>query len=58
MKLDVNLDVNIEKKVVGIKHNLGTSKVQLPHTDNPKSSQSVGKTTLGSSQIIPSSQVS
>ena len=56
MKLGVNLDVNIEQKSVGIKHNLRTSKVQLLHTDNPKSSQSVGKSTLGSSQIIPSSK--
>jgi len=46
--------VNIEQKSVGIKHNLGANKVQLPHTD--KSSQIVGKNTLGSSQIIPSSQ--
>ena len=35
MKLGVNLDVNIEKKSVGIKHNLGTSKVELPHTLKP-----------------------
>ena len=56
MKLGVNLDENIEQKSVGIKHNLGTSKVQLPHTDNPKSSQSVRKSTLGSSQIILSSK--
>lgn len=32
MKLGVNSDVNIEQKPVGIKHNLGVSKVQLPHT--------------------------
>jgi len=35
MKLGVNSDVNIEPKPVGIKHNLGMSKVQLPHTLNP-----------------------
>lgn len=29
MKSGVNSDVNIEQKPVGIKHNLGTSKLQL-----------------------------
>lgn len=32
MKLGVNSDVNILTKPVGIKHNLGKSKVKLPHT--------------------------
>ena len=32
MKLGVNLDVNSKSKPVGIKHNLGKSKVSLPHT--------------------------
>jgi len=41
MKLGVNLDLNIEQKSVGIKYNLGTSKVELPHT---KCSQSVKPT--------------
>ena len=38
MKLGVNSGVNIEQQPVGIKHNLGTSKVQLTHTDRAKSS--------------------
>ena len=33
MKLGVNSGVNFEQHPVGIKHNLGTSKVQLTHTD-------------------------
>ena len=32
MKLGVNLDVNLKTVPVGIKHNLGKSKVSLPHT--------------------------
>jgi len=52
-KLGVNLDVNIEQKSVGIKHNLGTSKVQLPHT---KSSQSVKESTLAPSQSVKPNQ--
>ena len=32
MKLGVNSDVNVESGPVGIKHNLGKSKVSLPHT--------------------------
>ena len=36
IKLGVNLDINIQTKPVRIKHNLGTSKVELPHTDKPK----------------------
>ena len=32
MKLGVNSDVNVKSKSVGIKHNLGKSKVLLPHT--------------------------
>jgi len=32
----VNSDVNIQQQPVGIKHNLGKSKVQLPHTVNPE----------------------
>ena len=32
MKLGVNTDVNSKSKPVGIKHNLGKSKVLLPHT--------------------------
>jgi len=32
MKLGVNSDINLEQKPVGIKHNLGMSKVQWPHT--------------------------
>jgi len=48
MKLGVNSDVNIEQKPVGIKHNLGTSNVQLPHAIKPKSS--------AGSQVKPSQQ--
>ena len=32
MKLGVNTDVNSKSVSVGIKHNLGKSKVSLPHT--------------------------
>ena len=32
MKLGVNSDVNSKSKPVGIKHNLGKSKLSLPHT--------------------------
>jgi len=53
MKLGVNLDVNIEQKSVGIKHNSGTSKVELPHTT---SSQSVKESTLGPSESVKSNQ--
>lgn len=38
MKLGVNSDENIEQTPARIKHNLGTSKVQLPHADKPNSS--------------------
>ena len=53
MKLGVNLDVNIDQKSVGIKHNLGTSKVELPHN---KSSQSVKESTLAPSQSVKPNQ--
>ena len=38
MKLGVNLDVNSKSVPVGIKHNLGKSKVLLPHTSVVKKS--------------------
>ena len=31
MKFGVNTNVNLETKTVGISHNLGSSKVKLPH---------------------------
>ena len=37
MKLGVNLDVNLKTVPVGIKHNLGKSKVLLPSFSQPKS---------------------
>ena len=37
MKLGVNLDVNLKTAPVGIKHNLGKSKVLLPSFSQPKS---------------------
>ena len=37
MKLGVNLDVNLKTVPVGIKHNLGESKVLLPSFSQPKS---------------------
>ena len=36
MKLGVNTDVNSKSRPVGIKHNLGKSKVSLPHTSVAK----------------------
>ena len=55
MKLGVNGDVNTDQKSVGIKRNLGTSKVDLPHTT---SSQSVKESTLAPSQSVNSNQSS
>jgi len=53
MKLGVNLDVNIEQKSVGIKHNLGTGKVELPHTT---SNQSAKESLLRPSQSVKCNQ--
>ena len=43
MKLGVNTDVNSKSVPVGIKHNLGKSKVLLPHTSVVKSKVNVRK---------------
>ena len=43
MKLGVNLDVNLKTVPVGIKHNLGKSKVLLPHTSVVKKRVDVKK---------------
>ena len=43
MKLGVNLDVNLKTVPVGVKHNLGESKVLLPHTSVVKSKVNVKK---------------
>ena len=43
MRLGVNLDVNLKTVPVGIKHNLGKSKVLLPHTSVVKSRVDVKK---------------
>ena len=43
MKLGVNLDVNLKTVPVGVKHNLGESKVLLPHTSVVKKRVDVKK---------------
>ena len=43
MKLGVNLDVNLKTVPVGIKHNLGKSKILLPHTSVVKKRVDVKK---------------
>ena len=43
MKLGVNTDVNSKSVSVGIKHNLGKSKVSLPHTSVVKEKVNVNK---------------
>ena len=43
MKLGVNLDVNLKTVPVGVKHNLGESKVLLPHTSVVKKRVNVKK---------------
>lgn len=50
MKLGVNSSVNIEQKPVGIKHNLGVSKVQLPHTIKTSKQTAI-------TEVKPSSEV-